>query len=116
MLVYENTTVITALLTCPEDTGVAHSRALLDPQLVGSSTEVECEVGYNAQGNMTAYCQDDQSWSVPEGQCQSKQQEKRNDPPHDKTNKMICAPSKDSDQPGHLPSLIRVFAVCSMGS
>ena len=33
-------------------------------------------------------------------------------PPHDKTNKMACAPSEDSDQPGHLPSLIRVFAVC----
>ena len=32
-------------------------------------------------------------------------------PPHDKTNKMACAPSKDSDQPGHTPSLIRVFAV-----
>ena len=32
--------------------------------------------------------------------------------PHcDKTNKMACAPSEDSDQPGHLPSLIRVFAV-----
>ena len=30
---------------------------------------------------------------------------------HDKTNKMTCAPSKDSDQPGHPPSLIRVFAV-----
>ena len=29
----------------------------------------------------------------------------------DKTNKMICAPSEDSDQPGHPPSLIRVFAV-----
>ena len=29
----------------------------------------------------------------------------------DKTNKMACAPSEDSDQPGHLPSLIRVFAV-----
>ena len=27
-----------------------------------------------------------------------------------------CTPSKDSDQPGHLPSLIRVFAVRSMGS
>ena len=27
-----------------------------------------------------------------------------------------CAPSEDSDQPGHLPSLIRVFAVHSMGS
>ena len=28
----------------------------------------------------------------------------------DKTNKIICAPSEDSDQPEHLPSLIRVFA------
>ena len=37
-------------------------------------------------------------------------------PLHDKTNKMICAPGKDSDQPGHLPSLIRVFTVRSMGS
>ena len=25
---------------------------------------------------------------------------------HDKTNKMICAPSEDTDQPGHPPSLI----------
>ena len=32
-----------------------------------------------------------------------------NEPPHDKTN---CAPSEDSDQPWHPPSLIRVFAVC----
>ena len=31
------------------------------------------------------------------------------EPPHDKTNKMACAPSEDSDQPGHPPSLIRVF-------
>ena len=30
---------------------------------------------------------------------------------HDKTNKITCAPSEDSDQPGHPPSLIRVFAV-----
>ena len=30
---------------------------------------------------------------------------------HDKTNKMACAPSEDSDQPGHSPSLIRIFAV-----
>ena len=29
-----------------------------------------------------------------------------NERPHDKTNKMTCAPSKDSDQPGHPPSLI----------
>ena len=33
------------------------------------------------------------------------------EPPHDKTNKMACAPSKDSGQPGHPSSLIRVFAV-----
>ena len=33
------------------------------------------------------------------------------EPPHDKTNKMTCAPSEGSDQPGHLPGLIRVFAV-----
>ena len=38
------------------------------------------------------------------------------EPTLDKTNKMACAPSEDSDQPGHPPSLIRVFAVRSMGS
>ena len=32
----------------------------------------------------------------------------RFEPPHDKTNKMFCAPSKDSDQIGQ----IRVFAAC----
>ena len=37
-------------------------------------------------------------------------QEKFNEPSHDKINKMACAHSKDSDQPGP-PSLI-VFAVC----
>ena len=31
------------------------------------------------------------------------------EPPHDKTNKMTFAPSEDSDQPGHPPSLISVF-------
>ena len=30
------------------------------------------------------------------------------EPPHDKTNKMACAHSEDSYQPGHPPSLIRV--------
>ena len=33
------------------------------------------------------------------------------EPQHYKTNQMICAPSEDSDQPGHLPSLIGVSAV-----
>ena len=32
------------------------------------------------------------------------------EPSHDKTNKIACAPCEDSDQPGHPPSLIRVFA------
>ena len=37
------------------------------------------------------------------------------EPPHDKTIKMACVPSEDSDRPGHLPSLIRVFSVHSKG-
>ena len=32
------------------------------------------------------------------------------EPHHDKTNKVACAPSEDSDHPGHPPRLIRVFA------
>ena len=35
------------------------------------------------------------------------------EPPHDKTDNIVCAPIEDSDQPGHLISL---FAVRSMGS
>ena len=38
-----------------------------------------------------------------------------NEPPHDKTNQMACVPSEDSDQPGHLLSQIKVFAVCFLG-
>ena len=38
------------------------------------------------------------------------------EPFYDKTNKMAFAPSEDSDQPGHPPSLIKVFAVRSVGS
>ena len=33
------------------------------------------------------------------------------EPQHDKTNKMTCVPREDSDQPGHPPRMIRVFAV-----
>ena len=40
----------------------------------------------------------------------------RYEPGHGKTNKMACAPSEDSDQPGYPPSLIRVFALLSMGT
>ena len=39
-------------------------------------------------------------------------QHKRSNEPHREiSNEMVCAPSKDSDQPGHPPSLIRVFTV-----
>ena len=40
----------------------------------------------------------------------SYRQANKNEPPHKITNKMAFAPSGDSDQPGHPPSLIRVFA------
>ena len=33
------------------------------------------------------------------------------EPVHNKTYKMACVPSEDSDKHGHLPSLIKVFAV-----
>ena len=33
------------------------------------------------------------------------------EPQNDKTNKITCAPSEDLDQPGRLPSLIKVIAV-----
>ena len=33
------------------------------------------------------------------------------EPTHDKTNKVAWAPTEDSDQPGHSPSLIRIFSV-----
>ena len=42
--------------------------------------------------------------------------QRKNKPQHDKTNRMTCAPSEDSDQPRHAPSLIKVFAVRSMCS
>ena len=35
------------------------------------------------------------------------------EPPHDKTNKMACAPSEDSDQPGHPPNLITESSLCA---
>ena len=34
------------------------------------------------------------------------------EPAHNKTYKMACAVSEDSDQPGNMPSLIRVIPVC----
>ena len=34
-----------------------------------------------------------------------------NESEHEKTNKMACAQSEDSDQSGHPPSLIRLYAV-----
>ena len=40
----------------------------------------------------------------------------KNEPAHDTTYKIACAPSKDSDQPELPPSLIRVFPVHSIVS
>ena len=61
-----------AAVTCPGDSDVPHSKVLLDSQPVGSEIEVQCEEGYQSEGSMVAYCQEDQTWTTPEGQCQSK--------------------------------------------
>ena len=37
----------------------------------------------------------------------------QNEPQHDKTNKMSCAPNEDSEKPVNPPNLIRLFAVYS---
>ena len=58
-------------------------------------------------------------WKALQGVPQSKnavllwhrEEAQKNELHHEKTNKMTCAPSQDSDQPGHPLSLIRVFAV-----
>ena len=34
----------------------------------------------------------------------------RHEPPHDKTSEMICAPTEDSDQPGHPSSLMSLHS------
>ena len=53
-----------------------------------------------------------QSWSELHGKWATRKSVFRiYEPAHDKTYKMACVPSKDSDQPGHPPSLIRIFAV-----
>ena len=46
--------------------------------------------------------------SPPSVHSASHQTFKTYEPPHDKTNKLTCAPREDSDQPGHPPSLITV--------
>ena len=43
--------------------------------------------------------------------CSLHMPESPNEPQHEKHQWSDCAPSEDSDQPGHPPSLIRVFAV-----
>ena len=46
------------------------------------------------------------SWSDIIESSIDRKQERVIEPPHDKTNKMACAPSKDSDQTGRIPRLI----------
>ena len=53
-------------------------------------------------------------WFISEATSEDKDALSECEPPHDKTNKMAFVPSEDSDQPGHPPSLIRVFAVRSV--
>ena len=59
-------------------------------------------------------CSDDNFLPAPKLYMQTKEPGKCKsiiEPPHDKTNEVACAPSEDSDQPGHPLSLSRVFAV-----
>ena len=55
-------------------------------------------------------------WFISEATSEDKDALSECELPYDKTNKMAFAPSEDSDQPRHPPSLIKVFAVRSVGS
>ena len=55
-------------------------------------------------------------WFISEASSEDKDALSECEPPHDKTNKIAFVPSAGSDQPVHPSSLIRVFAVRSMGS
>ena len=69
---------------------------------LSASLEVTCAMVSTSLQSVVYFCHENHRH-----RCKSKPSE----PCHDKTNKMACAPSEDSDQPGHPPSLIRVFAV-----
>ena len=47
---------------------------------------------------------------------QRKKKRKRKKETNKQTNKMACAPKEDSDQPGHPPSLIRVWSEFSLSA
>ena len=49
-------------------------------------------------------------WFISEATSEDKDALSECEPPHEQTNKMAFALSKDSDKSGHLPGLIRVFA------
>ena len=53
-------------------------------------------------------------WFISEATTEDKDALSECEPPHDKSNKMAFVPSEDLDQPGHPPSLIRIFAARSM--
>ena len=65
----------------------------------------------NGERRYGAYCQSLHSPVILLHTVTTKYLPGKIEPQHDKTNKKTCAPRDDSDQPGHPPSLIRVFAV-----
>ena len=49
-------------------------------------------------------------WFISEATSEAEDALSECEPLHDKSNKMAFAPNEDSNQPGHPPSLIRVFS------
>ena len=76
-----------------------------------SITGIYARIGLGLR--LSRACNNKSDWLI---RCEDKDALSECEPPYDKTNKMAFAPSEDSDQPGHPPSLIKVFAVRSVDS
>ena len=81
----------------------------------GGRCRFGCYEGHRLRGDSSVTCQDSGLWTNEmQPFCESKKDPYKIEPPHDKTNKITCALSEDSDQPGHPPSLISL-RLCSLG-
>ena len=86
------------------------------PQCYGNDTQVPAGNSHSGTRVQNLYLSQPYLCCEPLAGELKQHRKNASEPPHEETNKMSFAPSEDSDQPGHPPSLIRVFTVRSMGS
>lgn len=58
-------------LACDVDPHLPHVQSLPEIKYVGQTVSLQCDAGYQANGNMDSVCQENQTWSLPAGACLS---------------------------------------------